>query len=312
MAVQAPSLRIILDWGTTSFRALLVDESAAVLDRIETENGIQSIAGDFLGVLQSAIAPWRAAHGPIPIYAAGMIGSRNGWVEMPYVPVPADAEALAAQVKVMPLPEGGTITFLPGLTDRSNYPYPDVMRGEETQLVGFGLDRDLTVVLPGTHSKWARIAGGQIASFQTLVTGEVFGTLARHSFLSKVAKKPEAPDWAAFLKGVAVVRDDQRPAGLLTHLFAVRTGWLSGALSPAEMTDYLSGIVVASEFREAKALGWYGEGASIAVVGDDDLVEVYKRTADAFGLAVVPAVEDAAVRGCLAIAQIAERLRHKA
>lgn len=309
MTSPATRLRIILDWGTTSFRALLVAPDGTVRDRIETEEGIQSVKdGDFPGVLQRAVAPWRAAHGILPVYAAGMIGSRNGWVEMPYVPAPAHAGDLAAQVKIMPLPDGGTITFLPGLTDPSAHPFPDVMRGEETQLVGFGLERDITVVLPGTHAKWARIAGGKIAAFQTLVTGEIFGTLSRHSFLSKVARKPATPDWDAFLKGVALVRDDKRPAGLLTHLFSVRTGWLSGNLVPEQMTDYLSGLVVASEFREAKALGWFEDGERIAVVGDDDLVEVYERVAGAFGLSLEPAPEDAAMRGCLTVAGIAEEL----
>jgi 2-dehydro-3-deoxygalactonokinase len=309
MADQTAQMRIVLDWGTTSFRALLVDQSGTVIDRVETEDGIQSVPKDrFATVLACALAPWRAAYGPLSIYAAGMIGSRNGWVEMPYVPTPADATALAGAIRQMPLPDGsGTITFIPGLTDLSAKPFPDVMRGEETQLVGFGLSRDCTVVLPGTHAKWARIEGGRIERFQTFVTGEVFGTLSRHSFLSKVAKKPGAPDWQAFARGVAAVRDDTRPAGLLTHLFSVRTGWLAGELTPSEMTDYLSGVVVASEFREARSLEWFAEGQTIAVVGDDDLVEVYCRTADAFGLRVEIGPDDAAVRGCLAVAALAER-----
>jgi 2-dehydro-3-deoxygalactonokinase len=304
------SLRIVLDWGTTSFRALLVDAEGHVIARTESEEGIQSVPnGDFAGVLQRALVPWRQAHGPLPIYAAGMIGSRNGWVEMPYVSVPADAAALAAQVRRLALPDGGTISFVPGLNDPTAYPYPDVMRGEETQLVGFGLGEDRTVVLPGTHAKWARIEGGAIRRFQTFVTGEIFGTLAKHSFLAKVARKPETPDWAAFARGVAVVCDGPPPGALLSHLFAVRTGWLAGRVDPTEMTDMLSGIVVASEFQEARALGWFAEGEAVAVVGDDDLVEVYRRTGEAFGLRITVGDEDCAVRGCLAIAAVVEGLR---
>lgn len=306
MTAKASALRIVLDWGTTSFRAHLIDQTGTVIDRIETQDGIQSVAGDFAGVLQRAIAPWREAHGTLSIYAAGMIGSRNGWIEMPYVPVPADARALAAQVKTMPLADGGTISFVPGLTDRSANPYPDVMRGEETQLVGFGLSADATIVLPGTHAKWARIESGRIARFQTFVTGEIFATLSRHSFLSKVATPPAVPDWSAFAQGVRVVRDDARPAGLLSHLFALRTGWLCNALTPAQMTDYLSGIVVASEFREACDLGWFKAGDTVAVVGDDDLVDVYCRAAEAFGLSANLGSPDAAITGCLDIAAIVE------
>ncbi|MDF2812675.1 MAG: 2-dehydro-3-deoxygalactonokinase, partial [Microvirga sp.] len=121
---------------------------------------------------------------------------------------------------------------------------------------------------------------------------------------AKIARKPEAPDWTAFLRGVDAVRNDRRAAGLLTHLFAVRTGWLSGNLKPEEMSDYLSGLVVASEFREAKALGWFEMGDTIAVIGDDDLVDVYRRVGESFGLTVILGDPDCAVKGCLAIAKI--------
>ncbi|MDF2809606.1 MAG: 2-dehydro-3-deoxygalactonokinase [Microvirga sp.] len=100
------------------------------------------------------------------------------------------------------------------------------------------------------------------------------------------------------------MRNDRRAAGLLTHLFAVRTGWLSGNLKPEEMSDYLSGLVVASEFREAKALGWFEIGDTIAVIGDDDLVDVYRRVGESFGLTVILGDPDCAVQGCLAIAKI--------
>jgi 2-dehydro-3-deoxygalactonokinase len=196
-----------------------------------------------------------------------MIGSRNGWVEMPYVPAPADAADLAACVRQLSLQDGSTITFIPGLCDPSAAPFPDVMRGEETQLVGFGLDRPQPVVLPGTHAKWARVAEGSIQVFQTFVTGEVFGTLSRYSFLSKVARPGPAPNWEAFRRGAELALADGRPAaGLLARLFAVRSGWLAGKLDPADMTDYLSGLVVASEFVEARKAGWYSTGDVVAII----------------------------------------------
>lgn len=301
--------RVIVDWGTSSFRANLIDANGAIREQIETEDGIQSIPKDqFPNVLARALASWRSAHGPLSIYAAGMIGSRNGWIEMPYLPTPADARAFAAAVRRVPLPGGSTITFIPGLIERSAYPFPDVMRGEETQLVGLGLDRDRTVVLPGTHAKWARVGNGQIARFKTFVTGEVFATLSRHSFIAKVATPPTSPDWDAFARGVACVRDDPQSGGLLGRLFAVRTGWLARELSPAQMTDFLSGVVVASEFREARDLGWFAPGAAVTIVGDDDLVEVYRRAAEAFALKPEAGRKDAAVRGCLAIAALADEM----
>jgi 2-dehydro-3-deoxygalactonokinase len=182
---------------------------------------------------------------------------------------------------------------------------PDVMRGEETQLVGFGLDRPQTIVLPGTHAKWARVGEGSIQAFQTFVTGEVFGTLSRYSFLSKVARPGPAPNWEAFRRGAELALANGRSAaGLLARLFAVRSGWLAGKLDPADMTDYLSGLVVASEFVEARKAGWYSTGDVVAIIGGDDLVEVYRRTAEIMGVAPVVGPDDAALRGVLEIARI--------
>ncbi|SEC83654.1 2-dehydro-3-deoxygalactonokinase [Rhizobiales bacterium GAS191] len=298
---------IVLDWGTTNFRAVLVDASGTILDRIETQDGIQSVPkSGFEAALAERIAPWWAAHGLLPIYASGMIGSRNGWVEMPYVAAPAGIEDFAKAVRRVALRDGGSILFIPGLTDTAVKPFADVMRGEETQLVGFGLDRDATVVLPGTHSKWARIAQGRIASFRTFVTGEIFGIVSRHSFLSQVAKPQALPDWTAFARGLDTARDPKAASGLLSRLFSVRTGWLAGELDAGEMTDYLSGLVVGSEFREARELGWFKEGQEVGIIGAELMAEVYRRAAEAFGLKPRLGPTDAAMRGCLAIAKVAE------
>ena len=234
LATSIPPRCIVLDWGTTSFRALLVDAKGAVLDRVEAQDGIQTVPqGDFAAVLTRNIASWRAAHASLPIYAAGMITSRNGWVETPYVEAPAGAEALAAAVKWVKLADGGVIGFLPGLTDKSAKPFPDVMRGEETQLAGFGLDQEMTVVLPGTHSKWARIEKGRITRFRTFVTGEIFAILSRHSFIAQLAKPQPEPNWRAFSLGLDAACDREQARGLLSHLFSVRTGWLAGELARA-------------------------------------------------------------------------------
>lgn len=295
------------------FRALLLDASGGVIDRVDSNDGIQGVPkGGFESILQRAVAAWRTLHGALPIYAAGMIGSRNGWVEMPYVETPANPAALAKAVKTVKLADGSTVTFIPGLTDKTAHPFPDVMRGEETQLVGFGLDRDMTVVLPGTHSKWARIQAGMVERFRTYVTGEIFGTLSRHSFLAQVIQPPDDQDWGAFMQGLDTALDRQNHSGLLSRLFCVRTGWLAGSLRPTEMADYLSGIVVGSEFREAETFGWFKSGEEVGIVGGDDLAERYRRAARAFGLMPVIGPADAMALGCHAIAGIAERLAHGA
>lgn len=306
-----PPRCIVLDWGTTSFRALLVDAKGAALDRVETQDGIQSVPkAGFEAVLTRNIASWRATHPTLPIYAAGMITSRNGWVETPYVEAPAGAEALAHALRRVKLADGGVIGFIPGLTDKSVRPFPDVMRGEETQLVGFGLGQEMTVVLSGTHSKWARIEKGRIARFRTFVTGEIFALLSRHSFIAQLAKPQPTPNWSAFAHGLEVAGDRTQACGLLSHLFSVRTGWLAGKLAPPETSDYLSGLVVGMEFREAREMGWFEPRERVGIIGGDHLVEVYRRAAIAFGLEPDLGSSDAAVRGALVIAEIAERGGH--
>ena len=300
---------VVLDWGTTGFRASLVDAHSTLLNSRESAQGIQSVpAGEHARLLSDALGPWRARHGALKIVAAGMIGSRNGWIEMPYVPTPATPADLAAASRTIELPDGDRLTFVPGLTDRTALPFPDVMRGEETQLVGFGLDEAMTVVLPGTHSKWARVCGGAIQRFRTFVTGEVFATLANHSFLAKVATLPADHRSAAFGEGISLAMAGSAEAGgFFTRLFAVRTGWLAGKVKPAEMKSRLSGLVVGWEFREARETGWFGEGDTIAVVGDDDLVAVYAAVAASCGVNVAPAPADASIRGALRVARLAHQ-----
>ena len=313
MSEAAPSPRfIVLDWGTSSFRALLVDAAGIVLDRIETQDGIKSAPqAGFESVLAAAVAPWRRRHGLLPILASGMIGSRNGWVEMPYVETPAGIAEIARAARRLRLKDGGDILFVPGLTDKTARPFPDVMRGEETQLLGLGLDRDLTAVLPGTHCKWARIEEGRIARFRTFVTGEAFETLSRHSFIAQMVKPRATPDWASFARGLEAARDAASP-GLLSRLFAVRTGWLAGELGEEESGDFLSGLLIGSEFREVAELGWFRRGDEVAIIGGEALVARYRRAAEAFGLAPEPGPADAALRGVLAIAARLEGSDHDA
>lgn len=302
--MAAPGHRVVLDWGTSSFRAILVDGDGEVLARRENGNGISSVAdGEFAGVLEEALASWRASYGVLPIIAAGMIGSRNGWIETPYVPTPATADDIAAGCRRVDLGSGETVTFVPGLTDPMAIPFPDVMRGEETQLVGFGLQDDATIILPGTHSKWSRVGGGRIQRFQTFVTGEMFDLLSRHSFVARAAEpRPGGLDRRSFDRGLAAAREEEaRAGGLLARLFGLRTGWLSDALAPAEMTGYLSGLVVGWEFAEARQAGWFRQGEAVAIVGDEDMVEIYRRAGEAFGLTVRSGPADAALAGALAL-----------
>ncbi|HSF65629.1 MAG TPA: 2-dehydro-3-deoxygalactonokinase [Paracoccaceae bacterium] len=301
---QTPA-SVIVDWGTTSFRADLVTATGKVLGHVETAQGISALGGQgFEAVLMGALAPWLAAHGALPVVALGMVTSRNGWVEVPYVPCPAGIADLARGTVRRALPNGSALILLAGLTDPARTPFPDVMRGEETQIAGNGLDRDATVVLPGTHSKWAQVRGGRIAGFQTFVTGEVFALLTTHSFIARSAVAPPAPDMAAFRGGLV---EAERAPAMLSILFSARTGMLAGALRAAEVGDYVSGLVIGQEFRQARDGGWFAPGDTVDIVGNDGLNARYAIAAQVFGLGVRNGGEQAAIRGALAVLAAAPR-----
>lgn len=304
---RSTSHKVIVDWGTTSFRAFLVDESSQVIDSIENERGIQVLsAGQHEGELTTHITPWLATHGPMTILALGMITSRNGWVEVPYVSCPAGPADLAAGIIYKDLGDGSQVCFLPGINDPARAPYPDVMRGEETQIVGFGLGTGLTLVLPGTHSKWARAENGRIARFQTFVTGELYALLSQHSFIAKTATPVDEQNMQDFDLGVLAAKSDlPEAAALPTLLFSARTGMLARKLAPNQTRDYVSGLLIGHEFRCAIACGWITPGSQIGIVGNDGLNALYSRTAALFDLQVIDGGEEAGLKGALTIAACA-------
>src|SRR5215203_3396657 len=179
---SAPRL-VALDWGTTSLRAYLIGDGGVVLERRAEPLGILRVPErDFRAAFDTATAQWRQ-YPALPAIASGMIGSAQGWVEAPYTSLPADADSVARSLATVP--DVG-LRIVPGLAQRDGA--PDVMRGEETQL--FGAMRESSVlgdggvaVLPGTHAKWARVAGDRIVGFTTYMTGELFAVLAQHSIL---------------------------------------------------------------------------------------------------------------------------------
>lgn len=231
--MAAPATSIIVDWGTTSLRATLVGEGGEELDHLETANGISSLGkGEHEAALMDALAPRFSSHGALPVAALGMITSRNGWVEVTYVPCPAGLAELAAGTVRRSLPNGSDLVFLPGLTDPARQPFPDVMRGEETQIVGHGLGEDATLIIHGTHSKWARVTAGRIDGFQTFVTGEIFNLLINHSFIARGSTQPPVDDHEAYRWGLT---EAKRSAAMLSLLFSARTGGLAGRLSPDQL-----------------------------------------------------------------------------
>jgi 2-dehydro-3-deoxygalactonokinase len=257
-----------VDWGTTSLRAYRIGTA----ERIDRAAGILTVAaGGFPAALREAIGPWLDA-GETRVLLCGMVGSRQGWVEAPYLRCPAGPGEIAAATTAIPF-EGAECRLVPGLTTEDPAGIPDVMRGEETKLValantvGSGL-----ACLPGTHSKWARLEAGRVTGFTTHMTGEAFAALSRHTILARTSEDgPDVPE--AFARGVARAR---QPGGLLHHLFGARTLHLMDRLAQGETRSFLSGLLIGHEIAAAAPPPGDGGAAAIHLAGADHLAALYE------------------------------------
>jgi 2-dehydro-3-deoxygalactonokinase len=296
-----------IDWGTTSFRAYRIDAEGRVIESRQAQAGILAVHdGDFAGVLEREIGHWLAAEPELPVIASGMITSRQGWLEVPYCPCPAGSAAIAGAL--MRHPDRASLHFVPGLSLIGEDGVPDVIRGEETQILGEIGDRPgrHLLVLPGTHSKWALATDGVITWFATFMTGEVFGVLRQHSILGRLMRG-EVDDPAAFERGLAYARGGK--GGLLKRLFSARTLGLFDVLPESALASYLSGLLIGSEIDEALACLEVAPDTEIRVIGGSALAWRYRQALAAKNLRVRPASEDATAKGQFLIARAAGLIR---
>jgi 2-dehydro-3-deoxygalactonokinase len=277
---------IAIDWGTTGFRAYRLDAHANVLNSRTAAKGILAVpAGRFAEVLEEQVGDW-IAQGEAPIVMSGMIGSRQGWVEAPYVPCPAGLAEIAAAMREVRWGERRA-WIVPGLACRDAAGVHDVMRGEEVQVLGAieDLPSEALVCLPGTHSKWVLVEDNRIIRFSTHMTGEMYAVLKQHSILGRMMEEGET-DCHAFAQGVT---RSGEPGGLLHHLFGVRTRGLMGELGAAASASYLSGILIGHELRAFEVKRVY-------LLGTPQLAALYARAAAALGIETEALDPDAAVR----------------
>jgi 2-dehydro-3-deoxygalactonokinase len=300
-----------LDWGTSSFRAYRLAADGTILERRVAEAGILAVAdGDFAGELTRQIGDWLVAAPDLPVLASGMIGSRQGWIEAPYVPCPAGADDLVTRLVEHRTAMGTRLWLVPGLSHEGSDGVPDVMRGEETQILGVGRAAAARlVVLPGTHSKWALVEDGRVVWFATFMTGELFAVLRRHSILGRLMAG-DGEDPAAFARGLrAGLSGDRAQGGLLHRLFAVRTLGLFDRIAATGLADYLSGLLIGEEVREALGCVGHRATAEVVIVGGAGLAGRYQEALRQAGLAALPFQGEAAALGQLAIARAAGLVR---
>lgn len=305
----APDIALIgLDWGSTNLRAYAFDAAGNIVDRRQSDAGALTLKGEsaFDAALVALVGDWAQLHLEAKVIACGMVGARTGWREAPYVDCGAGADltrqlaameqSLAAGAIRVASSLGRPLTIIPGMKSSE----PDVMRGEETQIVGSGV-ADGIVVCPGTHSKWVQMSAGHVESFATFFTGEMHALIRGHSSVGKALNAaPTLDDGPSFHLGLSYARTGA--ASWLHDLFVMRAAVVTGAKTPGQISTVLSGWLLGCEF--AAALAMYPEAQEFHLLASDALVPWYERTAEAFGVKV-SALDSAAAtaRGLWRVAQ---------
>jgi 2-dehydro-3-deoxygalactonokinase len=319
-SVLSAAALIALDWGTTSLRAYLFDANGAVLDTRASTAGIMNLPrpaaeGGFDAAFDSVAGEWLDRAPGLPVIAAGMVGSAQGWKEAPYVTAPASADALVDGIVRVQTARGVALNIVPGVLQEGEL--PNVMRGEETQIFGAlacadqddaTAPKDVLIGLPGTHAKWVMVRNAtiaQIESFHTFMTGEVFAALSEHTILGRTMVTPDRPDTEAFLRGVRVARDKGQ-AGMLATIFSTRTLGLTGQLTREQQPDYLSGLLIGHELsglEAALALQHSTlDGRALQLIGNAALCERYRLALAQFGCQQAELVREATECGLWRIA----------
>jgi 2-dehydro-3-deoxygalactonokinase len=267
------------DWGTSKLRLYLCDEDGHVLARAEGEG---ASVPDCAGRFAAAVASWDKAHGQLPALLSGMVGSTIGWREVPYLKCPAKPAAIAAAALRFEV-DGRAIAILPGLSCTGKTGAPDVMRGEETQILGalrlhpeLGRGRHV-ICLPGTHAKWVALEDGAVRGFQTALSGELFELLRRHSVLARDGGDVAVND--AFLRGLEFAKAN-RQADLLYLVFSTRARVVTGEMAKSDAASYLSGLIVGKDVATAAAL--FELGAKVPLVCAPALTALYARALAAY------------------------------
>lgn len=277
---------IAVDWGTSNLRAWGISADGAITFAASSEKGMGRLERTaFPAALIEVVSGHVDQEGePLDVLICGMAGARQGWREAPYLEIPADLGRLA-EAAVRPEMPGLRFSprILPGLCQREPGS-EDVMRGEETQLLGLSRLIDGfsgVAVMPGTHSKWADLDGRLVGRFATAMTGELFEVLGTHSVLRhSVAGGAGGPDSdEGFDTGIDIGLT--RPETLVSELFRIRPRSLLSGMSPSWCSGFLSGLLIGAEIGGFRR--WISDG-DVPLIGGTRLCGLYARGFDRLGV----------------------------
>jgi 2-dehydro-3-deoxygalactonokinase len=266
-----------LDWGSSHVRAFAFDNKGDVIATRRSDRGASKLRGanEFEAALDSLIGDWAREHSRAELIACGMVGARGAWVEAGYVSVDANAATLKRARTAIATTLGREVSVIPGV--KSNE--PDVMRGEETQIMGTDATEGV-IVLPGTHSKWVRLASKRIMAFKTCFTGEINALLRESSSIGKVlSSAPSLNHVEAIERGIARARES---AAWLHELFSFRARVVTNATGEAHASSELSAWLIASELRQMLESEF--ASSDITIVASAELAPWYQRIAESFGV----------------------------
>ena len=308
------SVFIAADWGSTNLRVYLCQyhlvqhqlvEQHLVEDHLvehkpsnateplrvlatKSGPGVLHIDGGFEETFFDLVADWLEAHGPLRVLLSGAVGSTVGWRDTPYLDCPVGPEQIIAGRTVFQA-RGLEFLIVSGLKTQGALGAPDLMRGEELQLLGWMRlqNKPVTeqvIILPGTHNKWVLVKNDQVETFATALTGELFSLLENHSILiTEPQEEAFSADW--FMQGVQLAKRLQS-GQLLQALFTTRSRQVAGDLSTQQARSYLSGLLVGSDI--VGSIGLFNDQVAqlnkVVLIGDSTLSNAYQLALKAFAI----------------------------
>jgi 2-dehydro-3-deoxygalactonokinase len=269
---------IAADWGTTNLRVWAIGKDGAILAQAGSNKGMGSLKRDeFEAALLDVVGPWLTDGNCLPVIACGMVGARQGWLEAPYAKVPCPPLHADSMVTVPVKDPRIAVSIIPGLSQMQP---ADVMRGEETQIAGYLFDKpdfDGVLCLPGTHTKWAQISAGEVVSFRTFMSGELFSLISTQSVLRHSIP---ADGWQEDAFASAVDDAISKPEAVASRLFSLRAESLLTDADPAAARARLSGLLIGMELAASRP---YWLGQNIAIIGARALSDLYAKALSAQG-----------------------------
>jgi 2-dehydro-3-deoxygalactonokinase len=288
-----------VNWGSSFFRAYRMDAGGALVDEYRSAAGIVSLDRPGMAAMIDDLASRWPDAGPILI--SGMIGSNVGWTDVAYAEAPVGGEGLAAACLSTRIGEVD-VRIVPGIACSREFDgMPDVLRGEEIELLGLGElgATDGFAVLPGTHTKWVRLEGGRIVDFFTSICGEMFDRLTAQGLLASIVEgEARAGPW--FDKGVAAGLAGD--LGLGTLLFGARALVVRGAMPRGDAASYIRGLLIGADIGDARTVFPRIVDARMPIVGDNALSRLYANALASAGIeSFCVESRDACLRGFQAI-----------